>query len=106
MKYAVYVSDDNGWGQDCPDSKSVFFGYEQDWFGGKYYRWSWGAEAEKALGRSLEWPHSLGNHGFVLLHNKRKALALARQLLNGGDWGEHESPVYAVATFRNKGASK
>lgn len=90
MKYAVYVADDNGWGQDCPDSETVFFGYEQDWLGGKYYRWPWDA-------------HSLGNHGFVLLRRKRDAAALAWQLRASGDWGEHEPPVYAVATFRTKG---
>lgn len=93
-KYAVYVSDPNGWERDCPDSESVFFGGVSH---GQYYRHAYLLPDSVSLGQV----QSVGTRGFVVLGSHREAVALRNRLNASGDWtvadGWEARPVYAIA---------
>ncbi len=83
--YAIYLKDDNGWLEGCPDRRDVFFG-QQD----AVYRH--GIDA-------------IGGFAHVELAGYRAAQARLRELNSTGDWrapseinpgGDETRPVYAV----------
>lgn len=81
-KYAVHVSDENGWGECCDAYEAVFFGLGH---GGQY----------------VGSPHS-GFGGHVEFDTLEEAEALAEQLAVSGNWvvartGEERRPEYDVA---------
>lgn len=80
-KYAVYVSDDNGWADQCPSFKDVFFGYGVDYVhpvdGSPYYE------------------------GHVVVTGYSAAIAMRGDYNESGDWenpstGKIERPKYAI----------
>lgn len=83
-EYAVYVTDDNGWADNCPDSKGVFFGdhagYVHHTDGGEYPM------------------------GEVRVQGLAAAEALLHELETTGDWtaasdeetGKQTRPSYAM----------
>ena len=86
-KFAVYVSDDNGWLDGCPDHETVFFG------------------RIPPTGNYVAAPDSdFGGH--VEFDDKAEAEAFAECLNSSGDWtvkvpghpseGEEERPTYDV----------
>lgn len=90
--YCVYVSDDHGWFDGCPDSESVFFG------GGPY----------PADGQYVH--HADGSKfgsGHVEFGDRDEAEAFADRLRESGDWavknpdhadfGKEDRPEYDVA---------
>jgi hypothetical protein len=88
-RYAVYVTDPNGWDEGCPDSEAVFFGTDH---GGTYYRHTYDQD--------------LGQQGFVVVASYDAAVALQNRLNATGDWvapeeinPDHEEtrPEYGVA---------
>ncbi len=96
-KYAIYVSDANGWDDGCPDSESVFFGSPKE-HGGQFFRTAWDDGAPSTTA-------DLGSQGFVVVTGYRAAVALRATLDRSGDWvapeevnpeGEETRPRYAV----------
>ena len=87
IHYAVYVSDDNGWLDGCPDSESVFFG---------------GSHAGTFVHAGLGGIYPVG-HVEVIGHSA--ALAELDRLETSGDWTapqeinperEETRPSYAI----------
>lgn len=76
-KYAIYVVDDNGWAEGCPDSESVFFGDH----GGEFFRHSWVDGAPAFLSEM-----DLGSNGCVIVAGYQAATALLQTLRASGDW--------------------
>jgi len=86
VRYAVYVSDDNGWFECCPDYYGVFFAD----LGGAY---------------DADAPY-VG--GALIFSSLRAARAAHRHLSRSGDWvappeineaGEESRPTYSIAPF-------
>ena len=69
-KYAIFVNDPAGWQNDCPDYKTVFFGYEKD---------GWDEYVH---------PVNAGIHpcGHIIVTGYRNALVMLRKLRTSGDW--------------------
>lgn len=84
--YAIYLKDDNGWMDGCPDRETVFFGGSD-----KVYRH--GIDA-------------VGGLCHIEVTGYRAACARLRELNSTGDWvapeeinpeGEESRPTYALA---------
>lgn len=85
--YAVYVLDDGGWGDGCPDYESVFFG--------------------APLPRNAKYVSGSHLGGHVEFDSRAAAARFLREMNMSGDWevpraaraevGELPRPVYAMA---------
>src|ERR1017187_2479983 len=97
--YAIYVSDDNGWFEGCPDYKTVFFGHGEGYVGGGVFAENKGVSPEAI---SFAQAH---RGGCLVITGYRAALARQRQLDCTGDWvaprevnpdGQETRPQYAM----------
>lgn len=78
--YAIYVSDDNGWLDGCPDRETVFFGGQDKIF----------EQGDEAY----------GGIAHIEIVGYREALSRLRDLNTTGDWinpyGKEIRPTYRV----------
>ena len=84
VQYVIYVADDNGWFDGCPDYQSVFFGLDS-----KLDENGWRYDSELPY-----------RGGALIFDSARQARLALHSLSQSGDWvtesGEERRPKYAM----------